>query len=413
MSTEGSTVALAALLDGISLLQGQIAALTQSNSRIEDSHRAILERLDTIDAGQAAVTDILPVLEAILGRVIDNQERTDAGYESVVKVLGALSDGQQQAREEIATVVPVLEAIAEDAKAGRSVAAEGFNQLVPMVDAIGTNVSADGAAIKDALPPLALSVEKLFELTVANGEGRRGEVPQLAPAVAQILANQDEDRELTRAGFKKVSTIAAFGYAAASGHGGPLPVDIEDDPLLERFIIAQPANLASEERALTDWQATVPTEGTAELTAILNEQYTPSATDTPETRVLRYRMAAITRAAIEGRGAAAPKPPTTTRPVDRSAAACMLRSQELAKIWRAGESTALYADPELAGAVDLFVLATRRAGPLPEGQTTPELAALHGELATLIETGNRPTLADARFPRVAQPTIALEAERDR
>jgi hypothetical protein len=157
----------------------------------------------------------------------------------------------------------------------------------------------------------------------------------------------------------------------------------------------------------------VPSEGTAELTAILGQQYTPSPTDTPETRALRYRMAAITRAAIEGRGAAAPKPPSTTRSVDRSAAACMSRSQELAAIWRAGESAALFADPELAGAFDLFALASRRAGPVPEGQSTPELVALHGELAALIESGSRPSLADARFPRMVNKTIATEPERDR
>jgi hypothetical protein len=292
MTTDATAVALGAILDSLTLVQAQLDALSDAGQRIEATHEAILNRLDTIDAGQAAVTDLTPILETILGRSI-------------------------------------------------------------------------------------------------------------------------EDREKIRTQLSTIAVAIAFTHSAANGNRAPLPVDVQDDPLLERFIIAQPANLASEERALTDWQATVPAEGTAELTAILKEQYTPSATDTPETRVLRYRMAATTRAAIEGRGAAAPKPPTTTRPVDRSAAACMIRSQELAKIWRAGESTALYADPELAGAVDLFVLATRRAGPLPEGQTTPELAALHGELATLIETGNRPALADARFPRVAQPTIAPEAERDR
>jgi len=413
MSAEGGTVVLAALLDGVSLLQGQIAALNQSNARIEQSQRTILDRLDTIGAAQAAVAGILPVLEAILGRVIDNQVRTDAGYESVVKVLGALSDGQHQVRDEVAAIVPVLEAISDDAKAGRSAAVAGLNQLAPMVDAIRTNVSADGTAIKEAVRPLAMGIEKLLELAVANGEGERNDVSLVAPAVAQILANQVEDRELSRDGFKTVSTIAAFSYAAAIGRGGPLPVDVEDDPLMERFTIAQPANLASGERALTDWQATVRSEGTAELTAILKDQYTPSPTDTPETRVLRYRMAAITRATIEGRGAAAPKTPTTTRPVERSAAACMIRSQHLARIWRAGESTALFADPELAGAFDLFVLASRRAGPIPEGASTPELAAFHAELAALIESGSRPTLADARFPRGAQRMIEPEAERDR
>ncbi len=292
MTTDATAVALGAILDSLTLVQAQLDALTDAGQRIEATHEAILNRLDTIDAGQAAVTDLTPILETMLGRSI-------------------------------------------------------------------------------------------------------------------------EDREKIKAQFSTIAVAIGFAHAAANGNRAPLPVDVEDDPLLERFIIAQPANLASQERALTDWQATVPSEGTAELTAILGQQYTPSPTDTPETRALRYRMAAITRAAIEGRGAAAPKPPSTTRSVDRSAAACMIRSQELAAIWRAGESTALFADPELAGAFDLFALASRRAGPVPEGQSTPELVALHGELAALIESGSRPSLADARFPRMVNKTIATEPERDR
>jgi hypothetical protein len=291
-TTDANAVALGAILDTLTLIQAQLDAMSDAGQRIEATHKVILNRLDTIDSGQATVTDLTPILETMVGRSI-------------------------------------------------------------------------------------------------------------------------KDREKIRAQFSTIAVAIGFAHSAANGNQALLPVDVEDDPLLERFIIAQPANLASGERALTNWQATVPSEGTAELTAILKEQYTPSPTDTPETRVLRYRMAAITRATIEGRGAAAPTPPTTTRSVDRSAAACMIRSQQLAKIWRAGESTALYAEPELAGAFDLFVLASRQAGPRPEGQPTPELAALHGELAALIETGSRPTLADARFPRTANNMIAPEAERDR
>lgn len=292
MTTDATAVAVGAILDSLTLVQAQLDALTDAGQRIEVTHQVILHRLDTIDAGQAAVTDLTPILETMLGRSI-------------------------------------------------------------------------------------------------------------------------EDREMIRAQLSTIAVAIGFAHSAANGNRAPLPVDVEDDPLLERFIIAQPADLASEERALTDWQATVLSEGTAELTATLKEQYAPSPTDTPETRALRYRMAAITRATIEGRGAAAPKPPTTTRTVDRSAAACMIRSQQLAKIWRAGESTALYAEPELAGVFDLFVLASRHAGSIPEGQSTPELAALHGELAGLIERGSRPTLADARFPRTAERTTTPEAERDR
>jgi hypothetical protein len=292
MTTVATAVALGAILDSLTLVQAQLDALTDAGQRIEATHEAILNRLDTIDAGQAAVTDLTPILETMLGRSI-------------------------------------------------------------------------------------------------------------------------EDRETIKAQFSTIAVAIGFAHAAANGNRAPLPVDVEDDPLLERFIIAQPANLASQERALTDWQATVPSEGTAELTAILEQQYTPSPTDTPDTRALRYRMAAITRATIEGRGAAAPKLPSTTRPVDRSAAACMIRSQKLAAIWRAGESTALFADPELAGAFDLFALASRRAGPVPEGQSTPELVAFHGKLAALIESGSRPSLGDARFPRLVNKTIATEPERDR
>ncbi len=291
MTADATAVALGAILDSLTMVQAQLDALTDAGQRIAATHEAILNRLDMIDASQAAVTDLTPILEAMLGHSIEDRKR----------IAGQLS-------------------------------------------------------------------------TIAAAVG--------------------------------------FAHSAANGNRAPLPVDVEDDPLLERFIIVQPANLASEERALTDWQATVTSEGTAELTAILKEQYTASPTDTPATRALRFRMAAITRATIEGRGAAAPKPPTTTRTVDQSAATCMIRSQKLAQLWRAGESTALYAEPELAGAFDLFALASRRAGRIPEGQSTPELAAFHAELAALIESGDRPTLADARFPRTAGRTIAPEAERD-
>ncbi|GHH25445.1 hypothetical protein GCM10008023_38870 [Sphingomonas glacialis] len=388
MSTEGNAGVLAALFDGVSLLQGQIAALAQSNSRIEETQRVILDRIDTIDAGQVAVADILPILETILGRVVDDRQRTDAGYESVVKVLAALADGHREAREEITTIVTVLEAI-------------------------DTSAGADRAAIDAAIGPLASGVEKLLELTIANTQADSDEPPRLDPALAQILANQVEDRKMSRAGFKKVSSLAAFSYAAASGHRGSLPVDVEDDPLLEMYLLAQPADLLSSERAVVHWRNAATAAGTTELIAILKKQYQPSPTDTRETRVLRYRLAAITRATITGRGATPPTPPSTIIPADRSAAACVIRSQELAQLWRAGESTALYAEPELAGALDLFALAERQAGPTSEDRTSPELVALHRELATRVEAGNRPSLADVRPARASDRSIAAEVEQDR
>lgn len=292
MTKDPNTVVLGAILDSLTLVQAQLDALTDAGHRLEATNEAILSRLDTIDAGQAAVTDLTPILETLLSRSI-------------------------------------------------------------------------------------------------------------------------EDREMLKGQLSTVAVAAGFAHAAALGKRAPLPVDVEDDPLLEQFIIAQPVDLASGERSLSDWHATAMSESTAKLTSILAAQYSPSPTDTPETRVLRYRMAAITRAVIEGRGAAAPHPPTTTRPKDRSPAACMKRSQDLATIWRAGESTWLYADPELAGALDLFALASRRAGPIPEGQSAPDLAALHGELALLIQTGSRPTMADARFPRSSARPMGLNLDKDR
>ena len=292
MTADATAVAFSAILDSLTMVQAQLDALSDAGQRIEAMHETILSRLDTIDAGQAAVTDLTPILETLLSRSI-------------------------------------------------------------------------------------------------------------------------EDRDKIRAQLSTIAVAIGFAHSAASGNRAPLPVNVEDDPLLERFLIDQPADLVSADRALTDWQAAVACEGTAELMAILREQYIPSPTDTRETRVLRYRMAAITRATIEGRGAAAPTPPTTTRSIDRSAAACMIRSHELAKIWRAGQSIALYAEAELAGTLDIFAVASRRAGPVTEGGSMPELAALHEELAALIETGSRPTLAAARFPCTVDHMTAPEAERDR
>ena len=391
MTADGISVALAALIDGASLLQGQIAAIAQANSRIEQTQRDILARLDTINAGQAAITDILPILETILGRVIDEGLKTDAGYQSVVKVLGALADGHTESRAELAAIVPALEGIAHAAETSRAASVRGFGNLLPLVEAISHAASADRDAIEDVLLRVASGVERLLELSNGNQTGKGGEVPGLEPVVKQILDNQLEDRKLNRAGFIKASTIAAFSYSTASGHRGPLPVAMADDPLLEMYILSQPADLSSNERALVDWRAEAKEQGTAELFAILKTQYQPSPTDTPETRLLRYRLAAVTRETIKGRGAEPPSAPTSTRVADRSAVSCMIRSQELAQLWRAGESAALYAEPEPAGAIDLFALAERRVGPVPEGQHSPELVALHRDLATRVETGNRPS----------------------
>lgn len=262
MTDDPSHVALAAILDSLTLMQGQLDRLAKSNARIEQSHAEILHRLDTIDAGQAGLTDLVPILETMLARMID-------------------------------------------------------------------------------------------------------------------------DRASYREGIERVAEVAAFAHAAAIGNGAPLPVNVADDPLLERFMVSQPADMVTPDRALIAWRETVAGAGTAELVTILVRQYQPSPTETPATRVLRYRLAAITRDELAQRGADLPTVPSRTGVEDQSAEARQRRAGELANLWRAGSSSALFAEAELAGAVDLFSRAQGRGKEaLPE-----QLSQLHRQIGESIERG--------------------------
>ncbi|PZU05980.1 hypothetical protein [Sphingomonas sp.] len=275
MSTEPNSAALAAILDAVTLAQGQLDAVARSSARIEATQRDILARLDTIDAGQAAVTDLVPVLEMILARSI-------------------------------------------------------------------------------------------------------------------------EDRELTRAQLATVAAVAGFAHAAATGSAAPLPTDVADDPLLEQFALLQPADQRSSERSLADWRRAVARVASSELLALLDRQRRPSPTDTPVTRVLRYRLAAISRAELEGRGVALPAPPSTTFAQDMSPSAKRARSAELGELWRAGESPALFAEPELAGAIDLFTDAERRGSELGEDRLSADLADLHRAIGDRLTAGERPSIESDR-----------------
>jgi hypothetical protein len=268
MTPDSITIALASIMDSLMLLREDLDALARGQERIERDHAEIRTRLEGIDAGQAAVTDLLPLLEAILGRVTD-----------------------------------------------------------------------DG---------------------ITN-----------------------------RAELKRVAEIAAHAHAAAAGRATPLPVAVTDDPLLERFIITQAPDYVTPTRALAEWRQQAPKASSRELAQILARQYEPSPTDTPDTRVLRYQLAAITRAELVGRGATPPAAPHTTRARDRSPEARAARSKELAVLWRAGVSLALYAEPELAGAIDRFTAADRQAAILRGDQIPAELVALHRNLAARIEAGER------------------------
>lgn len=292
MSQDATATGLAAAIDALALVQGQLNRLERSNSRIEAAQREILSRLDTVDAGQAAVTDLLPVLEMILARSI-------------------------------------------------------------------------------------------------------------------------EDRETTRAGLSRVAQVAAFAHAAALGNGAPLPVDASDDPLLEPYLLTQPADRTSTRRALVDWRRAAGAASSDELVSLLAEQYRPSPTDTPETRVLRYQLAAITRAELEGRGVVFPVTSATTRASDRSPGAMRSRSDELATLWRAGESAALFAEPELAGALDLFEAAERRGNGASEEHHSRTLAELHRELGNHLSDGERPAAYAEHMPGAHVAASAALPDRTR
>lgn len=204
--------------------------------------------------------------------------------------------------------------------------------------------------------------------------------------------------EVDRTKLELVAQVAAFAHAAAMGNLAPLPVETADDPLLERFALTQPADQVSTERALVDWRQTASAAGTAELVELLTRQYRPSPTDTAETRVLRYRLAAITRFELLDRGATPSMPPETTMAQDRSDFSRRAWSAELVRLWRAGESTALYAEPELAGAMDMLIRAEQqRVGMMSEEELATSLRNLHLELAEYIEGGQRPSLTSMRL----------------
>jgi len=91
----------------------------------------------------------------------------------------------------------------------------------------------------------------------------------------------------------------------------------------------------------------------------------------------------------------------------------MIRSHQLAGLWRAGESAALYSEPELAGAIDLFDDAERRLGSATGVDFPPELVSLHSDLATRIEAGDRPSIGDSGPAYSNERATTVEASKDR
>lgn len=72
MTTSTNDMVLAAVMEALALMQEQLGA--------------IQSRLDTIDSGQAAVTDLEPLLETLLARVIDSQVSTGKGMEVISRI---------------------------------------------------------------------------------------------------------------------------------------------------------------------------------------------------------------------------------------------------------------------------------------------------------------------------------------
>lgn len=228
----------------------------------------------------------------------------------------------------------------------------------------------------------------------------------------EILAQLAEGRTATRSELARVAQVAGLTHAAAMGNGAPLPTDLADDELLELYVLTQPADRSSTDRALVEWRRRSKEAGSAELVEVLTRQYQPSPTDTLDTRLLRYRLAAISREELEGRGVTPPPRPPSTIAKDRSPSAQHARSEDLAKLWRAGESVSLFAEPELAGALDLFEAAERHSVDIPEERLSAELAEVHRALGDRLAAGDRPSPVEERAGD-AKPATEIEVDRQR
>lgn len=190
-------------------------------------------------------------------------------------------------------------------------------------------------------------------------------VTDVLPGLEMVLAHQDADRTFQTEMFRRTAELAALAHAAASGRPSTLPDDLADHPILERFAYFQPPERSSRDGALARWERTVKAASIEELTEVLKSQYTPSPSEFVDVRVLRFRMAAITRDELQSRGA--PLPPAHSQvdvqgglPMSKQA-----RFAELATLWWAGDSVALQGEAELAAAVDQY--AHTRARLLSEG----------------------------------------------
>ncbi|QVM86452.1 hypothetical protein [Novosphingobium decolorationis] len=192
-------------------------------------------------------------------------------------------------------------------------------------------------------------------------------VTDVLPGLEMVLAHQDADRGFQTEMFRRTAELAALTHAAASGRPSTLPDDLADHPILERFAYFQPSERGSSDVALARWGQTVKVASTEELIEVLKSQYTPSPTEFVDVRVLRFRMAAITRDELQNRSAPLPTEQAPGCMRDGSSMSKQARFAELAALWRAGDSIALQGEAELAGAIDYWIATRERL--LSEGQT--------------------------------------------
>jgi hypothetical protein len=384
---------MAALLNAVSLLRGDMAALTRSNARIEAGHKELHQRLDTIEAAQAELANVAPFLQDHFGKTVDGNEATAATLDAIAAALSAVARESKANHEQAVAARETILARLTEATGAITVPMEA--SVLPTLELIVHRLAANAASTLDGIASV------------------KQEIGGIADIGEKLLRDGKVAREQALADLKSTGAMIAFTRAAVLGDHAPLPVSVEDHPMMERYILHQRPDLTSGERPLVEWRGAIAGMDATDLIALLKKQQTPSPTDTPETRLLRYRLAAITRAEIEQHGVVPPARPITTRATDRSAATGFERSQELADLWRAGESAALYAEPELAGTVDVFdALETSLA--LSESDPAPaELKELHRKLAKRIGLGERPKLEESRANAHHDHGIALEPSKDR
>ena len=201
MSVDASSVALAAIMDAVSLLRGEVASLASSNVRIEESQREIERRLDAVDAGIAPLVDLIPFQEAILARVIEGDDAT---------------------HKWLSLIAPVLDRIVEETDQQN----EAIGSLNGLTEQVHQNIE----------------------------DGQRELSAGLEIGVDRLVGAVEQSRDQQVQAFKATGEMIAFTRAAALGQRAPLPAHVEDNPLFERYVLFQQPDLQSETRALADWR---------------------------------------------------------------------------------------------------------------------------------------------------------------